>query len=249
MKNIFLAMIACLLSMPAFAITPKELTDQAQAAYQAGQYAEAIRHWNELSQIGFVNGDIYYNIASAYWRLGQAGQARRYFLAAKEWSPRDPALRENLTFIEAKVEPSRPSADGPRALLGKIPFYRFSLNAPESLWLCAVVSLAFFGLLAMFRLRRKPLFLILAAAALPLLFLGSFQYLARTGLPFARSEAVVVAPSLALREQPLAESPVREELREGRLVRLKKVQGDFALVKSPSGKEGWAERVQIGEIP
>ncbi|HKY64286.1 MAG TPA: hypothetical protein VJR29_12800 [bacterium] len=249
MKKLFLIVATLLLSTPAIAVTPKELADQAQAAYQAGKYAEAIRGWNELSQIGFINGDLYYNIASAYWRLGQAGQARRYFLAAREWSPRDPALRENLAFIEAKVEPSRAAVEGPRALLRKIPFYRLGLNGSESLWLCAVTGLLFFGLLTAYRLQRKPLYLILAATALPLLFFGSFQYLMRSAWPFARAEAVVVAPSLSLREQPLAEAPVREELREGRLVRLKKVQGDFALVKSPSGKEGWAERVQIGEIP
>lgn len=249
MKKLLLTMFIFFLSAPAFAVTPKELADQAQAAYQAGKFADAIRAWNELNQIGFVNGDIYYNMASAYWRLGQAGQARRYFLAAQEWSPRDPALRENLAFIAAKVEPSAPAVDGPRALLKKIPFYRLALNASESLWLCAIVSLVFFGLLILYRLKRKPAYLVLAALGLPLLFFASYQYLARIGLPFAQGKAVIVAPQLALREQPLVDSPVREELREGRLVRLKKVQGDFALVKSPSGKEGWAERKLLGEIP
>ena len=248
MKQLFLIFIL-LLSSPAWAVTPKELADQAQNAYQAGKYADAIRAWNELSQIGFVNGDLYYNMASAYWRLGQAGQARRYFLAAQEWSPRDAALRENLAFIESKVEPSAPAVDGPRALLKKIPFYRLAMNASESLWFCALASLLFFGLLIAYRLQKKPFYLALAALTLPLVFFGSYQYLARVGLPMATTQAVVVAPNLALREQPLADSPVREELREGRLVRLNKVQGDFALVKSPSGKEGWAERKLLGEIP
>jgi tetratricopeptide (TPR) repeat protein len=249
MKKFLLLAVAIFLSSPAFAVTPKELADQAQATYQSGDYKNAIRNWNELIQMGFVNGDIYYNIGSAYWRIGQAGQARRYFLAAKEWSPRDSALRENLAFIESKVEPNKPSVDGPRALLKKIPFYRLSLNASESLWLCAVASLVFFGLLIVYRLKKQALYLVLSIVTLPLIFFGSFQYLARSGLPFAKSEAVVVAPNLALREQPLAEAPVLEELREGRLVRLNKVQGDFALVKSPSGKEGWAERSMLGEIP
>lgn len=249
MKKLLVSLLALFFSTTAFAVTPKELADEAQGAYQSGKYAEAIRAWNELSQIGFVNGDLYYNIGSAYWRLGQAGQARRYFLAAQEWSPRDPALRENLAFIESKVEPSAPTADGPRALLKKIPFFRLALNVSESLWFCALASLLFFGLLVVYRLQRKPLYFALAALVLPLLFYGSYQYLARVGLPLAKTQAVIVAPNLALREQPLADSPVREELREGRLVRLKKVQGDFALVKSPSGKEGWAERKLLGEIP
>ena len=249
MRKLLLSVLILLFSTPALGVTPKELADQAQNAYQSSQYPQAIRHWNELSQMGFINGDLYYNIGSAYWRLGQAGQARRYFLAAQQWSPRDPALRENLAFIEGKVEPRAPTADGPLTLLRKLPLYRLSLNAPESLLFCAFATLLFFGLLTVYRFKRQPIFLIPALVILPLLFFGSFQYLRRSSWPFVKNEAVVVAPSLALREQPLAESKIREELREGRLVRLKKVQGDFALVKSPSGKEGWAERSQLGEIP
>lgn len=237
-----------LLAGSARAVTPAELANQAQADYQAGRYENAIRAWNELGEIGFHNGDLYYNIASAYWRLGKVGQARRYFLGARDWSPRDPDIRHNLAFLEAKVDKA-PPAEGPRALLRKIPWYRLSLNAPEALVLAALGSLGLFAFLAAFRLRRKAVLAVAAVCcALPLLY-GMFQFALRRPLGWISEPALIVAPRVALRENPLPDAASREELKDGALVRLRKSQGDFALVKSASGKEGWVERSSLGEIP
>ncbi|MCC6271930.1 MAG: hypothetical protein IT572_00560 [Deltaproteobacteria bacterium] len=232
----------------AHAVTPAELANQAQADYQAGRYENAIRAWGELGEIGFHNGDLYYNIASAYWRLGKVGQARRYFLGARDWSPRDPDIRHNLAFLEAKVDKA-PPAEGPRALLRKVPWYRLSLNASEALVLAALGSLGLFALLAAFRLRRKGIFALAAACcALPLLY-GMFQFALRRPPDWLSEPALIVAPRVALRENPLPDAASREELKDGALVKLRKAQGDFALVKSASGKEGWVERSSLGEIP
>lgn len=248
LRKIFI--IGCLVFFPvsARAVTPAELANQAQADYQAGRYENAIRAWNELGEIGFHNGDLYYNVASAYWRLGKVGQARRYFLGARDWSPRDPDIRHNLTFLEAKVEKT-PPAEGPRALLRKIPWYRLSLNASEALVLAAAGSLGLFGFLTAHRLRRRPAFAVAAACcALPLVY-GLFQFALRRPPDWLSEPALIVAPSAALRENPLPDAASREELKDGALVKLRKSQGDFALVKSASGKEGWVERSSLGEIP
>lgn len=237
-----------LLAGSARAVTPAELANQAQADYQAGRYENAILAWNELNEIGFHNGDLYYNIAGAYWRLGKVGQARRYFLGARDWSPRDPDIRHNLAFLEAKVEKA-PPAEGPRALLRKIPWYLFSLNASEALVLAAASSLGLFGFLAAHRLKRRIVFAVAATCcALPLVY-GLVQFTLRRPPAWLAEPALIVVPSVALRENPLPDAASREELKDGALVKLRKAQGDFALVKSSSGKEGWVERSSLGEIP
>ena len=244
----FFALLLLMAPGRSFAVTPSELSNQAQADYQAGHYSQAIQNWQELSEMGFQNGDLYYNIGSAYWRMGKVGQARRQFLIASNWSPRDPEIRQNLAFIESKVE--KPKAqEGPRALLAKIPFYRLSLNASESLVCSAFASFALFAGLALHRWKRKPFYALLAGlAAFPLIF-GLYQWIGRNPIAAISTPAVVLSPKLPLRENPLPDASTREELNEGVLVRLKKSQGDFALVKSASGKEGWVDKASLGEIP
>lgn len=250
MKRFFLYILLAFFSgiSRLHAVTPAELAYQAQADYQAGRYENAIHAWNELTDIGFLNGSLYYNIGSAYWRLGKVGQARRYFLAARDWSPRDPEIRNNLAFIEAKIDKA-PPLEGPRALLRKIPWYRLSLNTSEALVVAAFGSLACFVFLAAYRMKRKAVFALAAMLGIFPLGFGLFQFAMHRSLSWTSSAAVVVSPNAPLKENPLSESPSREELKEGALVRLRKSQGDFALVKSASGKEGWVENSKLGEIP
>ncbi|MCE9624317.1 MAG: hypothetical protein K8R69_02515 [Deltaproteobacteria bacterium] len=249
-KNIFriFSLLIWLAPGLAPAVTPSELSNQAQADYQAGRFAEAIKNWQELSEMGFLNGDLYYNIGSAYWRMGKVGQARRQFLIARNWSPRDPEIRQNLAFIESKVEKPRP-LEGPRAVLAKIPFYRFSLNASESLVCSAISSVVLFGFLALFRWKRKPAYALLSGLAALLLLFGLGQIGGSGTISVSGQPAIVLSPKLPLREGPLPEAATQEELNEGSLVSLKKSQGDFALVKSASGKEGWVDKASLGEIP
>ncbi len=248
MKKLCLPLFLLLISAaPALAVTPAELANQAQADYQAQHYDEAIKNWQELNEIGFVNGPLYYNIASAYWRQGKVGQARRYFTLARDWSPRDPEIRQNLGFIESKIDKPM-AAEGPRALLNKIPFYRFALNAPESLVCLAVSCAGLFAGLALYRWKRHAAYAVGAVVfVFPLLF-GFSQFLARRSLGLGPDPAVVLSPKLALRDNPIPDSPAKEELIEGNLVKIRKSQGDFALVKSASGKEGWVEKSSLGEI-
>jgi tetratricopeptide (TPR) repeat protein len=247
MKKYLLMLMLVLFAAPARAITPAELSLQAQKDYEAGRYEQSIQAWQELSEIGFVNGDLFYNIASAYWRLGKVGQARRYFLKALSWSPRDPAIRQNLSFIDSKFG-TKTAGDGPLALIRKIPFYRLSLNAPESLVLGAISSAGVFSLWWLYRRRRKPSYLVGALLILPLLGFGIWQLKLHSYWGLGAKTGVVLLPKLALRDSPLPDASWTEELAEGSLVRMKKSQGDFALVKSASGKEGWVERSSLGEI-
>ena len=136
----------------------------------------------------------------------------------------------------------------PLALLRRLPSYRIFLNYSESLILSAAAVLAFFILLTIYRWKRKNGYLAASVVLLVPILYGLWQ-LGREISPRFSPRAVVLSPKLALKESPLPGASIQEELGEGVQVRLVKTQGDFALVKSASGKEGWVERTMIGEIP
>jgi tetratricopeptide (TPR) repeat protein len=246
----FCFILLCVLmswSLGAEALTPGELSKQAEENYQNGKYLQAIQDWKTLSEMGFINGDLYSNLASAFWRLGQVGEARFYFLKAKRLTPRDPNLEANLDFIGEKIEKPQ-GIVGPLALIRKIPFYRISLNLSESLWLSAIFSLILFVLLFFARLRRKNgLLLWVLLLCLPL-FWGLLELWKNFEHDYFFRQAVVLVPRVRLLQAPTTDTPIQEELNEGLLLKVRKHQGDFALVKTLSGKEGWVETKDIGEI-
>jgi tetratricopeptide (TPR) repeat protein len=229
------------------AMTADELANQAQDNFQAGKYSEAISEWKQLEGMRYVNGVIYNNLGSAYWRLGQAGQARRYFLMAKKIAPRDSSIRANLQFITKKVE--KPvSEDDLLALLKKIPIYLFALNDSESLIISTALSVLVFGLFFIYRLKGKTsfrtwgfIFLIPFIWSLP-------QLIWHLNQNYFSIQAVTVVPKSGLLDSPVLSSKVLEEITEGALLEIIKKEGDFALVKTSSGREGWLEKGNIGEI-
>lgn len=232
----------------ALALTPGELLSQAQSSYQKGDYAQAVQAWKTLADLGFVNGDLFNNIGSAYWRMGQVGESRLYFLKAQQLKPRDPEIRDNLNFVDEKISPKAEPMTGPWALWKKLPFYRFSLNTKEALWVAALASVMFFLAWGGFRLRKNRGFGILAVVmGLPLSYALFFlaqdvwQNQWRKGL-------VVLAPKAAIYSAPSSDSKVEQELSEGQLLSKLRGQGDFVLVRSPSGTEAWIESKNIGEL-
>lgn len=240
-------LILFLVPREGFSVTPHEVATRAQSNFEAGKYTEAIQEWEELKGMGFVNGDLFNNIASAYWRLGKVGPARRYFLLARNLSPRDPLIRTNLRFIEDKIE-KKPAEDGPWALIKRVPFYRLSLNFKESLFFSAAFSFVVSGFLFFGRWRKKTAFKTLGLFFL-LPFVWSFlQLLSHLDRAYLTTRAVILTPKAGLLEAPVTSSNTLEEIPEGSLVNLQKVEGNFALVKTASGKEGWLEKGIIGEI-
>lgn len=235
------------LSRNILALTPGDLIRQADQAYHSGRYQEAIQSWQALSKMGFVNGDIYDNMASAYWRQGKVGEARLYFLKAKRLLPRDPALRENLDFIEEKIEKIPPPM-GPWVLLAKIPFYRAALNEEESLCFSAGLSFLFFSGLAIFRLKRSKFWLVFS---LFLVFPLGFSILSlgkNIQYPYFSKQVVVLVPKAELYSAPTTDAKIQAGIPEGILLKLLREQGDFALVKTPEGKEAWVEAKNVGEV-
>lgn len=231
----------------AYGLSPKELAQGAEQEYQKGHYSNALKNWEELSSLGYTNGNLFYDMGSAYWRLGQVGQARRYFLKASRWNPRDSATRENLSFIKGKLEEG-PRERGLLFLLKKLPWWRLSLNIPDSLKMTAISSGALFGILLWSKLRKKKSKPFLIVILFFCAFYSGLQLVSRVGGGYFNKQAVILESKVPLLKIPAKEVLSGQELSEGTLVSIEKAQGDFRLVKTAAGRKGWVEFQQIGEI-
>lgn len=249
MKKSILFILFCFLSFlpPVWAETTGEMALQAQKNYENKDYRQALLGWDSLRSLGIINGHLYYNVANAYWRLGEVGQALRYLLKAKRLDPRDSDIRANIFFIEEQLGEA-PNKEDVLVTFKKIPWYKLSINFFQSLKATAILSALLFGLFLFSKIKggkapRKWIW--------PLVLLVTFtgiQLILRINETYFSNQAVVIKRAVPLLSVPSAQSPAREELKEGDLLNVRKKQGNYRLVKTGSGKEGWVQAEQIGSI-
>lgn len=81
--------------------TGNNLAEQAEAAYSSGDFQEAITLYQSLLT-EVQSGEIYFNLGSAYYQLGQNGYALVNYLRASDYMPRDDDLRINLAVVRSE---------------------------------------------------------------------------------------------------------------------------------------------------
>lgn len=246
-KILFCIFSLILISTQAHADTPGRMAQAAEKFYEKGDYSQAIQIWGELNSLGINNGSIFNNIASAYWRQGKIGKAKQYFLKARVLEPRDSEIHKNIVFVQNKLGMEKKD-EGLIGILKKIPLWRLSLNYGESVKFTAVLTLIIFGIL--FLGKRKGKIKVNWLLGILLLFwvFSTAQMVYQMSKRAYGLGGVVISPVSKLLPAPTFEAPPIGELKEGEFLEILKKRGKFALVKTPSGKEGWAYLKEIGEI-
>ncbi len=81
-----------------------KLMSSENAADAVAGFENAAAQYKELLDAGFINGRIYYNLANAHYRLGNAGSAMLYYNKAARLMPRSAELKENMRLIKSEFE-------------------------------------------------------------------------------------------------------------------------------------------------
>lgn len=247
--SIAVSLFLLTLSSGSMAETPGTMAQEAQQAYQSGDYPRAMQRWEELRSLGYFNGPIFYNLGNAAWQLGQGGRARWYFLRGVALDPRNDALRHNLKFVEDKLGLNKGELpDGPLGYLQSLPWWKLSVNFFEILRAAAILSLIYFGIL--FLKKRggnsaSPW--IKWGLGIPLILLFGLVLFQGKRLYFNR-DSVVLNPGTPLLSAPSLEAASGQTLAEGQIVRVQKKQGDFRLVKVPQSNPAWVEANKLGNL-
>ena len=97
--NILVIFIALFSSLKSFA----SKAEDAERAYNNGNYAEAISLYNNLLEDDSVSAALYYNLGNAYYKSGENGNAVLAFERAKKLKPHDRQIVNNLNYVVQKV--------------------------------------------------------------------------------------------------------------------------------------------------
>jgi len=190
----------------AFASSAMTLAEQADSAYTAEDYRQAIEMYNKSMAEDGVSAGIYYNLGNAYYRAGMLGRAVISYERSLRIDPTDGDTRMNLDFVRSRIQ-DKPE-DDTAFIAGLHRNIVCSMTANAWAWVAFVVFMFFLGAVALYifstvvNLRKTGFF-----GGVVLVFLFSYILLvAYDAYRYANTHetAVVVVPGTQLSSAPRA---------------------------------------------
>lgn len=248
-------LVAVWLVSSASAQDAEAIFQRANTAYFQGDYEAAVRDYDLLIESGVDDPDVCYNLATAHARLGNYGQAIRYYERTLRLRPGDDDARTGLGKATDALGRARAEEEG-EATLETRPSFTESLVRPFSenvlAWLVIALDLLAFGLLIAFRFVKAEAGRVGLGVAIPIafvLFALSLGGLAIKSRMFADGDpAVVVGKEPVLREGPDPRAATRSRVHEGERVEVLAEDGPFVQVRFANGRAGWMSKADVGAI-
>lgn len=217
--------------------------------YEQGSFDSAISCYRGVIETGTENGDIYYNLGNAYFRANNIGMARLSYEKAMTFSPSDPDIKANVTFLKSRQIDAIVMA--PQGFLAAILSRAHNLlPLNRELWVLLILwtlVLAFASML-LFAGRHMRLWFIYGIAILGFLILpigisaGAKLYSSET-----IHEAIVLAPTVDAKNQPSG-TIVLFSAHEGTKFRIRQSLDNWSLVSLENGVSGWVPDASLGKI-
>jgi len=227
-----------------FASPASDLFSRGNAAYEAGEYQQAVTLYDSAAA-GMTSAELLYNRGNAYFKLGEIGRAVADYYRAYVLNPHDSDIRHNLAFARQFRPDKTLTIDNP--LLRMLTDF---LRLPDAATARVLAGLFFFLALcsvALILVRGQRLFG-WVAIGLGVLFLYCFVSSASWGEVTSPAHAVVVQPELTLRSGPGPEYKEIAVVHDGLEVMLREQRPGYVLIQIPGGDGGWVESASVEPV-
>jgi tetratricopeptide (TPR) repeat protein len=226
----------------------QQLFDQANKAYSAGNYQQAIDDYLAFADQNGVSASLLYNLANSYAASGQTGLAVVNYKRALRLAPGDGDIQANLEQVRKDAGLYRDDKPVYEQLADLLAADQWLMLAAAAFCLLAVILLA--ANLAPANRKFLPiqprlpviLTLLVITVTLPA---ALFRYQ-------AWHDGVVQGEEARLLISPFAEAASSGTIKAGRLIRPGKSHGDFVLIRDETGRSGWLHQKdfqRIAELP
>jgi tetratricopeptide (TPR) repeat protein len=228
-----------------------DLMKQGNAAYQNGNYQNAISDYEKLVNDGYEGVSLYYNLGNAYYKDGKLGYSILYYEKALKLAPNDDDIQHNLAIANSKTIDK----------INTLPRF-FIFQWWESL-------LSFFSVKGWTYFTYVLFILILAAAgvyffiknpliqrysffgglAILVLFILSAVMLAiNVNRQLNVKNGIIIAQAVSAKLSPDTKSNDAFVIHEGLKVKMEDKVDDWVKVRLNDGKIGWLPQNDIAQI-
>jgi tetratricopeptide (TPR) repeat protein len=218
---------------------PAPTLDQANAAFEAGKFSEAIVKYRSILATKGYSAAVLFDLGNAYYQDAQFGPAILGFERALVILPGDPAVERNLQLARQRAGVPAPAADVAERAAGY-----FSVNTLA--WTgSAALAVACIAMGMGWLLPKSVPVRAIAGVGFAVLLAATAAILVRWN-DFDR--AIVLTANTPARIAPAADAASSFTLKAGEPVTIAKQYGRFALARTPDGRCGWVGDSQIGRV-
>lgn len=210
------------------------LYQEAQEAYDRGDFPQAAQRYRTLQEEGQDAPEVLFNHGNARYRMGEVGAAIALYRQAQYRSPRDPDIQANLRVAQQQVGALATDPTMQDIVLGHFSRREWRWIAGGCYWLAAALGAMY---LLAFRLPWIKRCAILAAAGLAFAAAGGWYWHQYRHQP----EVVVTRPGVQALFAPMKGALVHFALPEGSRARMRE-QSDRWIKIAVGRQEGWIPR-------
>jgi tetratricopeptide (TPR) repeat protein len=223
----------------------QQLFHQGNSLYQDGLFLEALETYHQITDGGYENGPLYFNMGNCYYKLNDIGHAILYYEKARKFFPGDEDLKANLVLanlaVMDKIEPL-PQFILIRAARGII--YLLPLNV--LLWVAAGLYLFFMGFFILRNVVRstslRKFFMQTGIVVAILCIVSGLLLIGQIADAKNRIEAVIMENKVDVKGSPSDEGVEVFTIHQGTKVRIDQESGDWVEIVLADGKVGWVKR-------
>ena len=221
---------------------------EANQLYSDADYQSAIDTYNGILSTGVESGELYFNLANAYYKNGELANAILNYERAILLKPHDKDIKYNLELAYSQTTDKIESVD--EFFLSKW-VIDFRNKTTSDTWAfigiaCFILTLimaAIFLYSNSVLLKKAGFYLGIGLLAVTMVTL-TFSYRQKSKLT-VRNHAIVFSPSLTVKSSPNASGTEIFILHEGTKVKIVSTLGQWKEIEIADGTVGWVEETSI----
>lgn len=218
--------------------------EDGNAAYNEGNYEQALIFYNSVLESGMESADLYYNMGNTYYKMKDYPRSILYYEKALKLDPSNEDIKTNLEIANlAIVDKITPV---PRSFIAK--WWNglgSAFSADGWAWLSIVSFALFLVCLFLFLMSkrtgmRKVGFFVGLISVLCLVLTVYFAFARQHDMEF-QDEAIIMTPTVTVKSSPSVNSVDLFVLHEGSKVRVMDGANGWNKIKIADGSVGWLQ--------
>lgn len=233
------------------AATPAQMWEQANAAYNSGDYSSALKLYEAIQTEGLHSAALYYNMANAYFKMDELAESILYYNRALRLAPADEDIRHNLEYAESMTKDSIEKipefilTTWVRAVRGA--FSSTAWSVLSLVLLATSLAMMLVYLLAQRLSLRKVGFYVMMVAGVLFILTTIFAW-GEGRMDVEHREAVVMNSAVSIKSSPDRAATELFVLHEGTKLVIGATIDGWAEVRIADGRKGWIEESRIERI-
>lgn len=245
--------------------TAEACWNDAIAAYVSGDYEKAVEGFEQVVKLGYPSADVYYNLANAYFKLGQqathsgnrqfaAGELGRAVLNYHRALRLNPAMEDARYNLELAVDYTNDTESVPESFIAAI--WRGMCNATTSnTWtiislvvLAVMLAMVIFYLLSDNIILRKISFFTAILLLIGFVLSTSLGISSRSALKEDNRAVIVCKDTTPVHASPDSGSKIIRQPSQGVTIGVARSHGEWSEIIFADGEKGWIRTSNIEMI-